>query len=55
MTKPFGHGIDRIGHGHWPLGQVVGRTAAKFERISKHKGMWLAHALYLEISKQVRI
>jgi hypothetical protein len=22
MTGPFGHGIDRMGHGHWPLGQV---------------------------------
>jgi hypothetical protein len=24
MTGPFGHGIDRMGHGHWPLGQVMG-------------------------------
>src|ERR1700733_12541483 len=24
MTGPFGHGIDRMSHGHWPLGQVMG-------------------------------
>jgi hypothetical protein len=26
MTGPFGHGIDRMGHGHWPLGQVTGMS-----------------------------
>ena len=24
MTGPFGHGIDRMGHSHWPFGQVTG-------------------------------
>jgi len=38
MTGPFGHGIDKMGHGHWPLGQVtevgMGRAATKFSKVS---------------------
>jgi hypothetical protein len=24
MTGPFGHGIEKMGHGHWRVGQVMG-------------------------------
>jgi hypothetical protein len=45
MTGPFGHGIGRVGHSHWPLGQVMG--------IDRWPKDWAARVAYLEISGQV--
>jgi hypothetical protein len=47
LTGPFGHGIGKMGHGHWLLGQVTG-----IDRCPKMSGLeWNIGRRRDEISK----